>query len=62
MEELPEIKQEDGEPLKWVTIKPDNLLVRSLKEMAGNLAYMVEKEIKQTEKTLKKAEKVFYGR
>ena len=40
----------------------DNLLVTSLKDIAGLFAHVVTKEIKQLEKDILLAKKVFHGR
>ena len=53
---------EEEKPLEWVTLKADNLLVRSLKEFAGLYAFTVKKEVETMEKDIKQARKVFNGR
>jgi len=55
-------KPKEGAPLAWKTMKSDNYLIRSLKQMAGLFAHAVKKEAEATEKKVKKARRVFYGR
>jgi hypothetical protein len=49
-------------PLEWATMKADNLLVRSLKDVVGLYAHTVKKEVENLEKNVHQARKVFNGR
>ena len=47
---------------QWKRISPDNEMVRSLKRMALGFSRAVQIEVQETEKILKQAKKVYYGR
>jgi hypothetical protein len=57
-----EKKDSTGEDLKWSMISADNYMVRTLKQSVVGLAKALEVQVKQTEKDIRKAQKVFYGR
>jgi hypothetical protein len=58
---LPEQKHDSTSGLQWTYLKPDNFLIKSLKQMVGTLAHAVKKEAEVAEKDIKKAKKVFGG-
>jgi hypothetical protein len=47
---------------EWKFLRPDNELVRTLKKLAMGMARAVQLDARKTEKTLKGAKKVYYGR
>jgi hypothetical protein len=47
---------------QWKRISPDNEMIRTLKKMALGFSKAVQMELKETEKSLKRATKVYYGR
>jgi hypothetical protein len=55
-------KVDEEAPLVWAVMKPDNLLVKSLKDVAGLFAHTVKKEVETIEKNIQQAKKVYHGR
>jgi hypothetical protein len=50
-----------NEDLEWWEIGPDNFMMRTLKQALKISTYALEKQIKDVEKDIKKAQKVFFN-
>jgi len=54
-------KNVSEEELVWWEIGPDNFMINALKRAVTISTYTLEKQIKQVEKDIKKAQKVFFS-
>jgi len=55
-------KVSDSTQLQWSVVRKDNILVRQLKQATLLFGHAVAQQAKQTEKDIRKAQRVFYGR
>jgi hypothetical protein len=53
-------KESPGE-LEWFEIGPDNFMIRTLKQAVSLSTHALEKQIRDVEKDIKKAQKVFFS-
>ena len=60
-EALLKTNSDSTEELQWSLMKPDNLLMKTLGQLIGSYAHFIEKELKQAERDIRKAKKVFNG-
>jgi hypothetical protein len=54
-------KKSPEEELEWWEIGPDNFMLRTLKQAVSLSTHALEKQIKDVEKDIKKAQKVFFS-
>jgi hypothetical protein len=54
-------KDSSGGELEWFEIGPDNFMLRTLKQAVNLSTYTLKKQIKNVERDVKKAQKVFFN-
>jgi hypothetical protein len=51
----------DSIDLSWSMVRSDNYMVRTLKQAVTTMAHVLVEQVKQVEKDIKRAKRVFYG-